>query len=71
MINGIKVRELRLKKGYTSRDLARISHLSKSYVEELERGDKTNPSFATVEKLADALNVLIDDLRCPFKYVCK
>lgn len=69
MINGLKIRELRLKKGYTSRDLANLSNLSKSYVEELERGDKCNPSFTTVEKLADALNVLIDDLRYPVKYI--
>ncbi|QZY53660.1 helix-turn-helix domain-containing protein [Crassaminicella profunda] len=69
MVNGLKIRELRLKKGYTSRDLANLSKLSKSYVEELERGDKINPSFSTVEKLADALNVLIDDLRCSVEYV--
>ncbi|MCT4607464.1 MAG: helix-turn-helix domain-containing protein [Marinisporobacter sp.] len=69
MINGLKIRELRLKKGYTSRDLATLSKLSKSYVEELERGDKINPSFSTVEKLADALNVLIDDLRCSVECV--
>lgn len=67
MVNGIKIRELRLKKGYTSRDLANLSNLSKSYVEELERGSKKNPSFITVEKLADALNVFIDDLRCTIK----
>ena len=46
-------------------DLAIRSNLSKSYIEELERGDKNNPSFSTVEKLADALNVMIDDLRKP------
>ncbi|MBB6214659.1 transcriptional regulator with XRE-family HTH domain [Anaerosolibacter carboniphilus] len=65
MINGTKIRELRKEKGYTSLDLALRSNLSKSYIEELERGDKQNPSFATIEKLADALNVLIDDLRIP------
>ncbi|TCO75177.1 helix-turn-helix domain-containing protein [Marinisporobacter balticus] len=69
MINGFKIRELRLKKGYTSRDLANLSNLSKSYVEELERGDKNNPSFTTVEKLADALNVFIDDLRYPIECI--
>ncbi|MDF2546213.1 helix-turn-helix domain-containing protein [Anaerosolibacter sp.] len=65
MVNGTKIRELRKEKGYTSLDLALRSNLSKSYIEELERGDKRNPSFATIEKLADALNVLIDDLRIP------
>ncbi|KXG78978.1 helix-turn-helix domain-containing protein [Thermotalea metallivorans] len=67
MINGMKIRELRKEKGYTSLDLALRTNLSKSYIEELERGDKKNPSFATIEKLADALNVLIDDLRIPAK----
>lgn len=65
MIDGVTIRELRREKGYTSLDLANRSNLSKSYIEELERGDKNNPSFLTVEKLADALNVLIDDLRKP------
>ena len=65
MVNGVRIRELRREKGYTSMDLANRSNLSKSYIEELERGDKKNPSFSTVEKLADALNVMIDDLRKP------
>ncbi|SHJ06706.1 DNA-binding transcriptional regulator, XRE-family HTH domain [Geosporobacter subterraneus DSM 17957] len=65
MIDGMKIRSLRTEKGYTSLDLAVRSNISKSYIEEIERGDKINPSFKTVEKLADALNVLIDDLRRP------
>lgn len=65
MIDGMKIRNLRTEKGYTSLDLAVRSNISKSYIEEIERGDKINPSFKTVEKLADALNVLIDDLRRP------
>lgn len=65
MIDGMKIRNLRTEKGYTSLDLAVRSNISKSYIEEIERGDKLNPSFKTVEKLADALNVLIDDLRRP------
>ncbi|MEW9123673.1 MAG: helix-turn-helix transcriptional regulator [Thermotaleaceae bacterium] len=65
MIDGMKIRLLRTEKGYTALDLSVLSNVSKSYIEEIERGDKKNPSFKTVERLADALNVLIDDLRIP------
>ncbi|MDR7855121.1 helix-turn-helix transcriptional regulator [Tissierella sp.] len=45
MLNGLKVRELRNRKGYTTLDIAKFTHISKSYIEELERGDKQNPAF--------------------------
>lgn len=51
MLNG-KIREARIKLGYTARDIENLTHnpkfttsISKSYLEELERGDKKNPSF--------------------------
>ncbi|WZL74568.1 helix-turn-helix transcriptional regulator [Clostridiaceae bacterium 35-E11] len=63
MLNGKKLREIRITKGYTSRDLSIITNVSKSYIEELERGDKNNPTFSIVERLADALGVELDKLR--------
>ncbi|MDD2446890.1 MAG: helix-turn-helix transcriptional regulator [Tissierellia bacterium] len=62
MLNGIKIRELRNSKGYTTLDLSKFTKISKSYLEELERGDKKNPSFSKVVYIADALGVKVDDL---------
>jgi transcriptional regulator with XRE-family HTH domain len=68
MVNGTKIRELRLDKGMTSLDVANLSknfnvRISKSYLEELERGDKHNPSFNVIETIAMILGVSIDELR--------
>lgn len=68
MLNGSKIRELRLNKGMTCSDLSNLSknlnvHVSKSYLEELERGSKENPSFNIIETIATILCVNIDELR--------
>lgn len=62
MLNGSKVRELRNSKGYTTLDISNFTHISKSYIEELERGTKKNPAFNKVVLLAEVLGVKIDDL---------
>ena len=68
MLNGSKIRELRLSKGMTCSDLSNLSkhlnvHISKSYLEELERGAKGNPSFNVIETIAVILCVNMDELR--------
>lgn len=69
MLNGSKVREFRMNLGYTSRDIEILTKnpkyetsISKSYLEELERGDKKNPSLQKVTVLANVLRCKIDDL---------
>lgn len=62
MLNGLKVRELRDIKGYTTLDIANLTQISKSYIQELERGTKQNPAFNKVVLIAKALGVKIDDL---------
>lgn len=69
MLNGNKIREFRLNLGYTSRDIENLTKnpmyetsISKSYLEELERGDKKNPSLGKVVVLANVLRCKIDDL---------
>ncbi|SDK87112.1 helix-turn-helix domain-containing protein [Natronincola ferrireducens] len=62
MLNGFKIREMRMKKGYTTMDVSKLTHISKSYIEELERGDKKNPSFNKIVSIAEALGIVIDDL---------
>lgn len=63
MINGQKIREIRQDKGFTTYDLSVRTHVSKSYIEEIERGDKKNPSFQVIEKICDGLNVTIEEVR--------
>ncbi|MDR5659123.1 helix-turn-helix transcriptional regulator [Serpentinicella sp. ANB-PHB4] len=62
MINGLKIRQIRNLKGYTTHDMSRITDISKSYIEELERGAKVNPSFNKVVLIAKALGIKVDDL---------
>ncbi|MCY6958049.1 helix-turn-helix domain-containing protein [Clostridium brassicae] len=69
MLNGKKVREFRMNLGYTARDIENLTKnpkyetsISKSYLEELERGDKKNPSLEKVVVLANILRCKIDDL---------
>lgn len=69
MLNGRRIREVRLSLGYTTLDIQGLTKspkyetsISKSYLEELERGDKKNPSFEKVVVLADILRCKIDDL---------
>lgn len=69
MLNGKKIREIRLSLGYTTLDIQNLTKdpifetsISKSYLEELERGDKINPSFQKVVVLAKVLGCRVDDL---------
>lgn len=68
MLNGSKIRELRLNKGMTCSDVSSLSRrlnvqVSKTYLEEIERGTKVNPSFNIIETIATILCVKIDELR--------
>lgn len=69
MLNGNKIREFRMNLGYTAQDIEVLTKsgkydttISKSYLEELERGDKKNPSFKKVVVLANILRCKLDDL---------
>lgn len=69
MLNGKKIREVRTNLGYTARDIEKLTKnskyetcISKSYLEELERGAKKNPSLQKVAVLASILRCKIDDL---------
>ena len=69
-LNGSKIRQLRNTKGYTTGDIEKLSRnsnynssISKTYLQELERGDKKNPTFTKIEVIADILGCKIDDLR--------
>lgn len=69
MLNGKKIRDMRLSLGYTTLDIQNLTKspkyetsISKSYLEELERGDKRNPSLNKIVVLAEVLRCKVDDL---------
>ncbi|MDF2505192.1 MULTISPECIES: helix-turn-helix transcriptional regulator [Clostridium] len=68
MVNGSKIREIRLEKGLTCMDVSNLSKnlavpVSKTYLEELERGAKRNPSFNVIETISIILKIQLDDLK--------
>lgn len=54
-IFGQKIRQVREQKRYSQEYLAELANLNRSYIGEIERG-AVEPSLATMEKLAIALN---------------
>ena len=59
------IRQLRDERCWSQERLAEIANLNRSYLGEIERGDVT-PSLATLDKLAQALQIKISTLleRC-------
>lgn len=57
---GIRIKELRQKKGYSITELARLADVSKSYLSQIERGLQTNPSLQFLYKLSVPLDTDID-----------
>ena len=56
------IRKFRKLSGLTLEELARKVECSKNYIFEIETGKKNNPSFKLVAKIANALNVTVDQL---------
>lgn len=61
-MDGKKIRDLRMKRGISLTELARLSGVSKSYLSFIERGKQTNPSIEVIEKIAKALKIDIQSL---------
>lgn len=57
---GIRIMELRQKKGYSITELARLADVSKSYLSQIERGLQSNPSLQFLYKLSVPLDTDID-----------
>ena len=58
---GENLKRIRTEKGITQGDIARALEVDKSFVSNIENG-KTNPTLATIAKLAKAIGVSIDEL---------
>lgn len=52
-----RIKELREKKNLSQRALAKKAGISSSHIEHIESGYIKSPTFATLEKIADALGV--------------
>lgn len=58
---GKRVKEIRLKKGFSQGDLAKILDVHPTDISGIERG-KRNMSLKNIERLAKALGVTIEEL---------
>lgn len=58
---GLKIKELRAKKKISQEKLAFLAGLHRTYVSDIERGNR-NVSLINMEKLANALKADIKDL---------
>ncbi|MFH0770083.1 MAG: helix-turn-helix transcriptional regulator [Candidatus Peregrinibacteria bacterium] len=58
---GRKIRDLRIEAGLSQEELAARTKVHRTYIGMIERGEK-NITIRNVEKLAQALNISIDQL---------
>ena len=56
------IRRLRHAKGFSQDKLSKLADLSFHTITKIEAGDTPNPTIDTVRKIAEALDVSIDDL---------
>ena len=57
----MRLKEIRREKGMNQTQLAELAGLTQAFVCEIETGKKT-PSFATLVRIAKALNCSLDEL---------
>ena len=58
---GENLKRIRTKKGISQGDIARTLDVHKGYISNIENG-KTNPTLATIAKLAKAIGVSVGEL---------
>ena len=58
---GLNLKRIRTKKGISQGDIARELKVSRGFISTIENG-KTNPTLATIAKLARAIRVSVDKL---------
>jgi transcriptional regulator with XRE-family HTH domain len=57
-----RIKEARLKKNLTQKQLSERSGLSQAYINELENRKKVNPSIIVLDKLAASLEVPLSEI---------
>ncbi|MFH1402475.1 MAG: helix-turn-helix transcriptional regulator [Patescibacteria group bacterium] len=58
---GNNLKRIRIEKGMSQGDIARVLEVDRGFVSTIENG-KTNPTLATITKLAKAVGVSTDEL---------
>ncbi len=53
---GKRIKEIRIKGGYSQEELASLAKLHRTYISDIERGGR-NVSVENIEKIAKALNI--------------
>lgn len=56
------IKNVRISKNISIKELSKRTGLSRTYIRELENQNKTNPTLASLNKIANALNVNIKEL---------
>ncbi len=56
------IKKIRAEKGYALEKVARLADLSLNTIVKIENGVNQNPTFETLQKIAKALEVKMDDL---------
>ena len=64
-----KIEQLRKEKGYTFAKLSELSGISTGRLSDLATGKRNNPTMDTLIKLADALDVTLDELEFNTRYM--
>ncbi|WP_409270389.1 helix-turn-helix domain-containing protein [Neobacillus sp. SCS-31] len=59
---GTRIKELRVQKGYSICELARLANVSKSYLSQIERGLHKNPSIQVLSKVGKTLGTSVEGL---------
>lgn len=57
-----RLKDLRIKKGYTQEKLAEVSGVSRPTIWQIENKDDYDTSIGTLERLADALDCKVSDI---------
>ncbi|MFA5249481.1 MAG: helix-turn-helix transcriptional regulator [Candidatus Paceibacterota bacterium] len=58
---GMNLKRIRTEKGISQGSIARMLKIDKAFISNIENG-KTNPTLATIERIAAAINVSVDEL---------
>ncbi len=58
---GLRLRELRIRGDFSQEELALRSELNRTYIGDIERGEKT-PSLITLEKIANGLGITLKEM---------
>ncbi len=53
---GARIKDLRIKQGFSQEELASKCHLHRTYISDIERGER-NVSIENVERIANALDI--------------